>query len=195
MHVAGSAALLAGCCWLLAAGCAGMMAHIMMSPSLRMMLRLLLLTSATHAAFVALEPQTFRHHFVEGWPGPYANGTGAGEINQSTFEWVSENLPLFETSDVDMQSAYYFRAKTYHSHMNPTSYVDQPVIVSEFGAAVHWGGPYGSINAASGHHISEGRWIRDPMPMDSNIKFWLGSMAGGNDQLTPHYANGSRGKG
>ena len=34
--------------------------------------------------------------------------------------------------------------------MNPTEYVDQPVIVSEFGAAVHWGGPYGSINAAAG---------------------------------------------
>ena len=31
--------------------------------------------------------------------------------------------------------------------------------------------------------------------MDSNTKFWLGSMAAGNDQLTPHYANGSRGKG
>jgi hypothetical protein len=54
-----------------------------------------------------------------------------------------------------------------------------PVVVSEFGAAVHWGGPYGSINAAAGHHISEGRWIRERAPMDSNIKFWLGSMAGG----------------
>ena len=57
--------------------------------------------------------------------------------------------------------------------MNPTEYVDMPILVSEFGAAVHWGGPYGTINAAAGHHISEGRWIRDPMPMDSNIKFWV----------------------
>ena len=46
---------------------------------------------------------------------------------------------------------------------------------------------------AAGHHISEGRWIRDPMPMDSNIKFWLGSMSGDNAQLTPHFANGSSG--
>ena len=79
--------------------------------------------------------------------------------------------------------------------MNPTEYVDQPIVVSEFGAAVHWGGPYGSINAAAGHHISEGRWIRDRTPMDSNIKFWLGSMSQtSNDQTTPHFANGSKGK-
>ena len=67
--------------------------------------------------------------------------------------------------------------------MIPTDYVDQPVVVSEFGSAVSWGGPYGSINAAAGHHISEGRWIRDPIPMHSNSKFWLGSMAGGNEQV------------
>ena len=44
------------------------------------------------------------------------------------------------------------------------------VAASSAGHAVHWGGPYGTINAAAGHHITEGRWIRDPTPMDSNIK-------------------------
>lgn len=157
--------------------------------------RLIGLVPSADADFVLLKPDTFRPHFVEGWPGPYANGTGAGEINETSYRWTQDNLPLFECSDVDMQSAYYFRAKTYHSHMNPTLYVDQPLLVSEFGAAVHWGGPYGTINAAAGHHISEGRWIRDDIPMNSDIKFWLGSMSGGNEALTPHYANGTRGKG
>lgn len=107
---------------------------------------------------------------------------------------ATSQLPLFESSDKEMTDAYWFRAKTYHAHMNPTDYVDQPIVVSEFGSAVHWGGPYGSINAAAGHHISEGRWIRDRMPMDSLIKFWLGSMSVGNEQTTPHFANGTRGK-
>ena len=162
-----------------------------------MMLPFLLLcccwAGAARAGFVALDPSDYRENFVEGWPGPWANGSGAGEVNESTFAWAAANLPLFEVSDPDMQAAYYYRAKSYHSHMNPTEYVDQPVVVSEFGAAVHWGGPYGSINAASGHHISEGRWIRDPTPMHSNIKFWLGSMGSSNKQLTPHFANGSTG--
>ena len=222
------------------------------------------LVTSVAAEFVLLEPETFRPHFVEGWPGPYCNGSGAGEVNGSSWAWARDNLPLFEASDADMQAAYYYRAKSYHSHMNPTMYVDQPVLVSEFGSAVHWGGPYllqpiciaslslpslprslraslppcfpaslpaclpvflsfclsaslrlcvsmccnynciiphprrryGTINAAAGHHISEGRWIRDPTAMNSEIKFWLGSMAGGGvDALTPHYANGSRGQG
>jgi hypothetical protein len=151
------------------------------------------LATSCAAEFVLLEPESFRPHFVEGWPGPYSNGSGAGEVNGSSYNWARDNLPLFEASDADMQAAYYYRAKSYRSHMTPTMYVDQPVLVSEFGAAVHWGGPYGTINAAAGHHISEGRWIRDPTAMNSDIKFWLGSMAGGDDALTPHYANGSRG--
>ena len=61
--------------------------------------------------------------------GPYSNGTG--HLNASVFAWATSQLPLFEASDADIEQAYYFRAKTYHSHMNPTAYVDQPVIVSE----------------------------------------------------------------
>jgi hypothetical protein len=41
------------------------------------------------------------------------------------------------------------------------------------GPAVHWGGGSGAINAAAGHHIHEGRWIRDPAVMDSEIQFWF----------------------
>jgi len=105
-----------------------------------------------------------------------------------------ENLPLFESSDPDIENAYYFRSKSYHSHMMPTGYVNMPYVVSEFGRAVHWGGPFGSINAAVGHHISEGRWIRDRHVMDSLIKFWVASMSGGDSQLHPHFKNGTSGK-
>jgi hypothetical protein len=46
--------------------------------------------------------------------------------------------------------------------------------VSEFGPAVHRGGVYGTINAAAGHQIREGRWIRDAATMDSFVRFWFG---------------------
>ena len=139
---------------------------------MRVQLLLLAAIATSHASFVLLDPNDYKQNFVEGWPGPYSNGTNAGLVNRTTVAWATANLPLFEASDADMQGAYYYRAKSYRSHMNPTDYVDQPVVVSEFGAAVHWGGPYGSINAAAGHHISEGRWIRDRTAMNSNIKFW-----------------------
>ena len=31
--------------------------------------------------FVALEPGDYRDHFVEGWPGPNDDGTGAGVVS------------------------------------------------------------------------------------------------------------------
>jgi hypothetical protein len=171
-----------------------------------MLLRPLLLALGTEglllrgccAEFVLLEPDNYEKHFAEGFPGPWANGSGVGEINETTFEWAQENVPFFDSSDADLTEAYYFRWKTYHSHMNPTAWPDMPVVVSEFGSAVHWGGPYGAINAAAGHQISEGRWIRDPVPMDSNIRFWLGSLAceGARecrDDNVGHFANGSAG--
>ena len=58
------------------------------------------------ASFVLLDPEHFRDTgFTEGWPGPYANGTGAGEVNESSYLWAKSNLPFFETSDPDIQVA------------------------------------------------------------------------------------------
>jgi hypothetical protein len=36
--------------------------------------------------------------FLESWPGPFCNGTGANQVSESTFEWAKDNLPFFETS-------------------------------------------------------------------------------------------------
>ena len=69
-----------------------------------MMTALLLfyLTPAVNAAFVVLSPDDYRDNFVEGWPGPHADGSGVGIVNQSSYEWAVENLPLFESSDEDL---------------------------------------------------------------------------------------------
>jgi hypothetical protein len=45
-------------------------------------------------------------NFKEGWPGPHDDGSGVGVINQSTYAWGVENLPLFDSSDKDMVDAY-----------------------------------------------------------------------------------------
>eukprot|EP01043_Picozoa_sp_COSAG02_P004736 COSAG02_NODE_125_length_34972_cov_101.069997_16_plen_589_part_00 len=156
------------------------------------------------AEFLLLEPSSFRSNFVEGWPGPYLNGTGANEVNESSFQWATDNLPLFEVSDVDMQATYYYRAKAYKTHLLRTAWADIQHVVSEqctgFGDGsptspdgyTCWGGAYGNINAAAGHHIMEGRWLRNPGFMDGLIRFWIGAIA--HDQLAAthgHLANGT----
>jgi hypothetical protein len=142
-----------------------------------------LLSCAVFSEFLVLNPADFKDHFVEGLPCPVPP---CGGVNTSTYEWAVENLPFFDTDDEDLVSAYYFRIKTYKSHIIETDYVDAPFVLSEFGPAVHWGGAFGTINAAAGHHIHEGRWIRDKRVMDSEIGFWFGRH---------HHANGTRGQG
>ena len=168
------------------------------------LLGLALLGRSATASFVALEPLDYRKHFVEGWPGPHDDGSGVGVVNQSSFEWAVENLPLFESSDADLDDTYYYRAKSYKSHMMRTDWVDIKHVSSEFGPSVPWGGVYGTINAAAGHHITEGRWIRDRDYTAGLVRFWIGSQnqAGESSPRADgvfepgvgHFANGSKGQ-
>ena len=75
---------------------------------------------------------------------------------------------------------------------------------SEFGPSVPWGGVYGTINAAAGHHITEGRWIRDRDYTAGLVRFWIGSQNqdgqsekhadGAWEPGIGHFANGSKGE-
>lgn len=163
---------------------------------------LYLLVGAVTGQHMALNPADYREHFTEGWPGPFLNGSGVGVINVSSYEFAIQNLPLFECSDPDLTAAYYYRAKTYKSHLVSTDWVDIKHVSSEFGPTVHWGGVYGTINAAAGHHLSEGRWLRDSTYMEGLSRFWIGSQAP-NPQASSggvfepgvgHFANGTRGE-
>ena len=40
--------------------------------------------SLVGADFVALKPEDYKHHFVEGWPGPHDDGSGVGVLNESS---------------------------------------------------------------------------------------------------------------
>ncbi len=48
-----------------------------------------------------------------------------------------------------------------------------------------WGDAFGVINAASGHHITEGSWLRDSKYMDSYLRYFM---------LGAHFANGTKAK-
>lgn len=100
-------------------------------------------------------------------------------MNDKAFGWAKANVPFFECDDKDLEAAYAFRWRAYYTHIVPTGYPRNPYVVTECAnpeipGRCNWGKPFGTINAAAGHHIREGRWIRDPIYMDSNIRFWFG---------------------
>ena len=74
--------------------------------------------------------------------------------------WYEDNVPFVELPDQQIQDVYYYRLQSYREHLFYTS-TKHGYISTEFLLPVGYGGPYGGIVAAAGHHMTEGRWLRD----------------------------------
>lgn len=85
-------------------------------------------------------------------------------------QWLDEHAPLFECPDQAIQDTYYFRWGVYREHIRQTP---AGHIVTEFLADVPWAGDYNAISCATGHHLYEGRWLRDTAALDEYARFWL----------------------
>ena len=78
--------------------------------------------------------------------------------NAHAYEWLAEEIPLLECPDRTIEEIYYFRWWTYRKHLKET---EDGYIITEFLPKVGWGGVHNEINAAVGHHLYEGRWLKN----------------------------------
>ena len=97
--------------------------------------------------------------------------------NARAYDFLKANIPLLECPDKDIERAYYFRWWTFRRHLKetPSGYV-----ITEFLPDVEWAGRYNTINCAAGHHIMEGRWLKDRRYVSDYARFWFadGTMSG-----------------
>ena len=92
--------------------------------------------------------------------------------------WYEANIPFVDVPDTAIRDTYYYRWRTFKEALKYTGPRDG-WIVSEFLGPVGYSAPYGGIDAAAGHHLYEGRWLRDPRYLDDYLDYWLtGSGAG-----------------
>lgn len=78
--------------------------------------------------------------------------------NAHAYEWLAEEIPVLECPDKVIEKTYYFRWWVYRKHIKTTP---EGYIITEFLPNVPWSGKYNAINAASCHHIMEGRWLKN----------------------------------
>jgi hypothetical protein len=90
--------------------------------------------------------------------------------NDQAADWLSANVPLFECPDSLLQRIYYYRWWTFRKHLKQTP---DGFVFTEFITPVNHAGKYNTVSSALGHHINEGRWLRDPKYIDQYINFWL----------------------
>lgn len=104
----------------------------------------------------------------------------AAKYFQADAPWYLANVPFFECSDKTIEEVYYYRWKLYKAHIRNVS-GQYGYVITEFINEVDWDKkPYGTINAAVGHHILEGRWLKDSKYIDGYINFMY--KGGGNDR-------------
>lgn len=94
-------------------------------------------------------------------------------------QWYVDNIPFFECSDKQIEQVYFYRWKMYKAHIRNTG--PDHYVVTEFINHVAWDrDPFCTINAASMHHIYEGRWLKDDRFMNGYIHYLY--QEGGNNR-------------
>ncbi|MCI0333599.1 MAG: glycoside hydrolase [Planctomycetes bacterium] len=92
--------------------------------------------------------------------------------NEKAWDWMQANVPLFSCPDAQLEQTYYFRWWTLGKHIRRTPH---GLVLTEFLEPVGHAGPYNTISCAYGHHLAEGRWMRDRRPLDEYTHFWFRS--------------------
>lgn len=90
--------------------------------------------------------------------------------NEQSYEWLSQNIPLFECPDSVLQQTYYYRWWALRKHLKQTP---DGFVFTEFITPVGHAGKHNTVSSALGHHIYEIRWLHDPKYLKEYINFWL----------------------
>ena len=122
---------------------------------------------AQQHAFI-LEPVTFRH-YVD-YFNTMENETIVQAIpNNESWNWMQQNIPLFQCADKNFEEIFYFRWWTLRKHIKKT---EQGFVFTEFLIQRSYADKYNLISSALGHHIYESRWLHDKKYMDDNLHIW-----------------------
>lgn len=90
--------------------------------------------------------------------------------NKNAGAWMKANIPLFACPDSAIEEVYYFRWWSYRKHIKDTP---EGTIVTEFIEPVSHAARHNAISCALGHHIYEGRWLRNNNFLKEYVDFWL----------------------
>lgn len=90
--------------------------------------------------------------------------------NARSFDWLAQNVPLFDCPDSVLQTVYDYRWWSMRKHLKETP---DGFIFTEFITKVNHAGKHNAISSALGHHIYEGRWLKNQHYLNDYIKFWL----------------------
>ncbi len=95
--------------------------------------------------------------------------------NASSVEWMKQNIPLFACPQQNFEEMFYYRWWTYRKHIKntPVGYG-----MTEFLVERSYADLYNLIACAIGHHVYEGRWLKNNDYLNQIIHTWYRGNAG-----------------
>jgi hypothetical protein len=125
---------------------------------------------------VVLKPDALARHIT------YFNGMENEPVvnavpNAAAAAWLEANIPLFVCPDAAVEEIYYFRLWALRKHLRRDA--SGRYVFTEFITRAR------PVSSALGHHLMEGRWLRDQSYHDDYVLYWLRG-AGGKPQPTLH---------
>jgi len=91
--------------------------------------------------------------------------------NSAAWEWMTRNVPAFECPDPQIEEIYWYRWWTYRKALVRTA--GGQISATEFYARA-------PVSSAVGHHVMEGRWLRERHWVDHILHYWLSPGADGS---------------
>ncbi|MEO6230556.1 MAG: glycosyl hydrolase family 65 protein [Ferruginibacter sp.] len=89
--------------------------------------------------------------------------------NDSAWNWMKKNIPLFDCPQQNFEEIFYFRWWTLRKHIKKT---EQGFVFTEFLVPRSYADKYNLIASGLGHHMYESRWLHDKKYMDDNLHVW-----------------------
>lgn len=140
------------------------------------------LSPGEQTAAAILKPNAFKH-YIDSFNRNDRELYPQYISNEASWDFLKRNIPLLDCPDKDLEEIYYFRWWTYRKQIKQTP---EGYIITEFLPPVPWAGKFNSICCAAGHHLYEGRWLRDPVYLDDYSEFWF--RGGGNPRTYSFWA-------
>jgi hypothetical protein len=86
--------------------------------------------------------------------------------NAQAWEWLQQNVPRFECPDPAVEEIYWFRWWALRKHLRLDPATGRHVF-TEFITRAR------PVSSGLGHHLMEGRWLRDQRWHDDYVLYWL----------------------
>ena len=100
--------------------------------------------------------------------------------NAESGAWLRAAIPLFECPDAAVEEIYYFRWWAFRKHLRRGLDTGGRYVFTEFITKPK------PVSSALGHHLAEGRWLRDSKYLDDTVLYWLRGGAAGQSQAHLH---------